>query len=54
MFFLKKNVKNKEEIISFDDLPSKEKARIIRGAVRKSNEDQLELIKRYEKIYGKD
>jgi putative heme iron utilization protein len=54
MFFLKKNTKNKEDVISFDDLSSKKKAKIIREAVRKSNEDQLELIKKYERIYGKD
>lgn len=50
----KKNIKKEKKKIGWDDLSTKEKIKIIKKAARKSSEDQLELVKRYEKIYGKD
>jgi hypothetical protein len=37
--------------ISFSDLSSSDKKKIIMKAVRKSNEEQLDLVKRYENAY---
>jgi len=54
MIFLKKNIKEEKRKIGFDDLPADKKRKIIRHAVRKSNEDQLNLVRKYEKIYGRD
>ena len=35
------------------DLPEKEQIRIMKGAIRKANKDQLDLVKRYDKKFGK-
>lgn len=54
MVFFKKNTKVVKKGIGFDDLSSGEKKKIIKYAIKKSNEEQMELIKKYEKIYGKE
>ena len=45
--------KNKKKSKNFFDLSKKERFKIIKEAAREANEEQLELIKRYDKIYGK-
>jgi len=42
--------KKEEKRVSFADLSSRDKKKIIIRAVRKSNEEQLELIKKYDNI----
>ena len=35
------------------DLPEKEQIKIMKSAIRQSNKDQLDLVKRYDKKFGK-
>lgn len=35
------------------ELPEKEQERIMRGAIREANKDQRDLVKRYDKKFGK-
>ncbi|MBU4347611.1 hypothetical protein KJ586_02515 [Patescibacteria group bacterium] len=35
------------------DLPEKEQERIMRSAISKANKDQLDLVKRYDRKFGK-
>ncbi|MCK5459905.1 hypothetical protein KAI52_02220 [Candidatus Parcubacteria bacterium] len=35
------------------DLPEKEQIRIMKSAIRQANKDQLDLVKRYDKKFGK-
>ena len=44
------NLNNKKNLF---DLPEKEQERIMRSAVREANKDQLDLVKRYDKKFGK-
>jgi len=34
------------------DLPKKEQERIMKRAIKKANQDQLDLVKRYDKKFG--
>jgi hypothetical protein len=43
--------RNKKESVSFFDLSSKEKAKIIRTATRKANEDQKRLVEEFDRKY---
>ncbi len=44
------NLNNKKNLF---DLPEKEQEKIMRSAIRKANKDQLDLVKRYDKKFGK-
>lgn len=43
----------KKKIKNFTDYPAKERKRIIEEAVRKANEEQLKVLKEYDKKFGK-
>ena len=36
------------------DLPEKEQEKIMRSAISKANKDQLDLVKKYDKKFGKE
>lgn len=44
---MKKNNKN------LFDLPEKEQERIMKSAIKKANQDQRDLVERYDKKFGK-
>ena len=44
------NLNNKKNLF---DLPEKEQERIMRSAIKKANQDQLDLVRRYDKKFGK-
>ncbi len=43
----------KAKASNFFDLSSNQQKKIMKKAVRKANKDQLDLVERYEKKYGK-
>lgn len=44
------NLNNKKNLF---DLPEKEQERIMRSAISKANKDQIDLVKRYDRKFGK-
>ena len=50
--FFRDSKKENKELTFFDFSPSEQK-RIIKDAVNEANDEQIELIRRYEKKHGK-